>query len=135
MNERKQELGAVNIIPVSPEGILLIKDLKHKVPKLKFPGGHVEEGETRTFTAMRELKEETGLIAHISNANKIGIREYPTYSKTIYLIALSSPFKNLHMISEEWELVGVFSPNEIRSMGMKHVVPQHYKLLEELKLI
>ncbi len=135
MNEKKQEYGAVNIVAVSPEGILLIKDIKHKNPKLKFPGGHVEKGETHAFAAMRELKEETGLIAHIDDKNKIETREYPTYSKTIYLVSFQTPFENLHVISSEWEIVRVFSPEEIRFMGVEHIIPEHYEQLKVLNII
>ncbi len=63
MKEREQEYGAVNIIATTPEGILFVKDLKHRSPNLKFAGGHVKKDEAHSSAAMHELKEETGLIA------------------------------------------------------------------------
>ncbi len=102
MSKKKEEYGAVNIIATAPEGILLVKELMHETPRWKFPGGHVEKGETHAEAAIRELKEETGLIAHISNENRIGLQEYPHYSKSIYHISFPGSFNGLHKISTEW---------------------------------
>jgi len=41
-----------------------------------FPKGHVEQGETEIETALREVKEETGLTIELFN----GFREQVTYS-------------------------------------------------------
>ncbi|WRS26633.1 NUDIX domain-containing protein [Oscillospiraceae bacterium MB08-C2-2] len=51
--------------------------LKHKLGgHWSFPKGHVEEGETEPETALREVKEETGLTIELQE----GFRERVTYS-------------------------------------------------------
>lgn len=43
---------------------------------LTFPGGHVEVGESVTASAVREIREETGLV--VSNLRMCGIVEWET---------------------------------------------------------
>lgn len=45
-------------IVIDNDKVLIIK---HKVGHVGFPKGHVEEGETEEETAIREVKEETGI--------------------------------------------------------------------------
>ncbi len=57
--------------------------VQHRVAKvtnpwcgLTFPGGHVESGESVTASAVREIREETGL--EVSNLRMCGIVEWET---------------------------------------------------------
>ena len=54
--------------------ILLIRHIKSGY--WSFPKGHAEEGETEAETAMREIKEETGLDVFVDT----GFRETVTFS-------------------------------------------------------
>ena len=45
--------------------------------RINFPGGSIEEGETPEQAAVRELKEESGLIADISRSKVIGVVDCP----------------------------------------------------------
>lgn len=53
----------VNVIPVTKTGeVILIEQFRHGAEEivLEIPGGMVDEGESHTVTAARELLEETG---------------------------------------------------------------------------
>lgn len=54
--------------------LLLYKDYKQKYVGWVLPKGTVEPGETHQMTALREVKEETGVEAHI--VKYIGSSEY-----------------------------------------------------------
>ena len=60
--------------------IILDKDkvllVKHNVGHWDFPKGHMEDGETETQTAIREVKEETNIDVIIPNEQDKYIVEY-----------------------------------------------------------
>lgn len=62
--------------------------VQHRLPKstnpwcgLTFPGGHVEAGESVVESAIREIREETGLA--ISHLRMCGIVEWETIGKRV----------------------------------------------------
>ena len=60
------------IMVVNGEGKVLVLDrIKTEWPGLTFPGGHVEKGEGLAASAIREVKEETGLT--VSSVTPCGI--------------------------------------------------------------
>ena len=76
-----------NIVPVLPSGdVVLVEVYRHPVRRwlLELPGGLGEVGETPETSALRELKEETGLDAgHITKLGLVnvdpGILSHDTY--------------------------------------------------------
>lgn len=69
--KKEKSCGAVI---VDDEGKILI--IKHNVGHWAFPKGHIENLESEVDTALREVREETGLIIDIDSS----IREVVTYS-------------------------------------------------------
>ncbi len=62
--ERRPVLGAIAVL-LHENRVLLVQRGKNPDKGLwGFPGGHVEWGETASQAAVRELAEETGIIAH-----------------------------------------------------------------------
>ena len=85
--------------------ILLIKHINSG--HWAFPKGHVEEGETEIETAMREIKEETGIDVIIDQS----FREIVTYSprrdthkEVVYFIAKA---KNTDYTPQEDEIADI----------------------------
>ena len=54
------------VVPLD-EGIVLVRHEKHGISYHLLPGGGVEMGETLTQTAVREVREETGLAVDVSH--------------------------------------------------------------------
>ena len=51
---------------------------------IALPGGHVEEGESFVASAIREVKEETGL--DVSNLRICGVKHFPKKDGTLYIV-------------------------------------------------
>ena len=70
-----------------------------------FPKGHIERGETKEQTALREVQEETGLrvklIEGFSCLSKYRIRD--RVEKTVTIFAATTPSTVIHMQKEEIE--------------------------------
>lgn len=69
-----------------------------------FPKGHVEAGETEEETAMREVKEETGIDIIIDNSFREVVSYSPkkdTQKDVVYFLAFA---KNYNFIPQEEEI-------------------------------
>ena len=100
--KNEKSCGAVVFYP-KQEGaeVLLIKHVNGG--HWSFPKGHVERGETEPQTAMREIKEETGLDVTLDTS----YRKVVTYSPkkgvikdVVYFVAVA-PDKNTRAQAEE----------------------------------
>lgn len=85
--------------------ILLIKHINSG--HWSFPKGHVESGETEVETALREIKEETGLDVIIDPSFRETVSYYPkkdTQKVVVYFIARA---KNYYYIPQEEEIAQI----------------------------
>ncbi len=81
------ELTNMVMITDKETGKVLVQDRIKSWKGLSFPGGHLEEGESIVDSAVREIKEETGLV--IKNLKFCGVINW-TNKKTFdrYLVFL-----------------------------------------------
>ncbi|MEK6454229.1 NUDIX domain-containing protein [Caldifermentibacillus hisashii] len=90
--KREKSCGAIVFTSEEPHKVLLIKH--QNGGHWAFPKGHVEEAETETETALREIAEETGLQVELDT----NFRKVVTYSPAgdvlkdvIYFLAYTKP--------------------------------------------
>jgi 8-oxo-dGTP pyrophosphatase MutT (NUDIX family) len=71
----EQGVYAVSVLPVYNEKVGLLDVFRHplKENSWEVPGGFIEPGETDRTSALRELREETGLICDPQNLHDLGI--------------------------------------------------------------
>lgn len=85
--------------------ILLIKHVNSG--HWSFPKGHMEEGETEPDTALREIKEETGIDVILDTSFRETVSYYPkkdTQKTVVYFIAKA---KNYDFIAQEEEIAQI----------------------------
>lgn len=61
--EMAKHVDVVSVIPVLDDGriVILHEQQPRTEPRISFPGGHIDPGETPFEAAVRELREETGM--------------------------------------------------------------------------
>lgn len=62
-NEERPRVGAIAVVRRGDRVLLAQRSKGGYIGRWGFPGGHVERGETVVDAAMRELHEETGVVA------------------------------------------------------------------------
>lgn len=86
---RYQAIEITNMIMIENQatGEILVEDRQNpKWPGVTFPGGHVEANETVVESAIREVREETGLA--ITQPQLVGIKEWPLADGARYVVFL-----------------------------------------------
>ncbi|OQB13837.1 MAG: Diadenosine hexaphosphate hydrolase [Firmicutes bacterium ADurb.Bin193] len=84
----KIELTNMVMIQDPATGKVVVQDRLNKWPGISFPGGHVEDGESFMDSAIREIKEETGI--DVKNLKLCGVvhwcnnRTYDRYIEFFY---------------------------------------------------
>ncbi len=97
-----------NMVMVYEGDRILVQDrLNPNWPGITFPGGHVELKESFVQSAIREVKEETGL--DISNLDLCGIKQFPAIHESIpyrYIVIFykTNSFSGTIKSSEEGEI-------------------------------
>lgn len=81
-----------------PEVLLL----RHRSGHWDFPKGHVEAGESERQTALRELREESGLIGEITGSFRSSVRysPYPGCEKEVVFF-IARPLSDTLLLQQE----------------------------------
>lgn len=110
----KVELTNMVMIQDIKTGKVLVQDRIKSWKGLSFPGGHVEDGESFIDSAIREIKEETGLdISHLQSCGVIHWSNIKTNDRYIEFLYKTNTF-NGELLSETDEgKVFWISPEEI----------------------
>jgi 8-oxo-dGTP pyrophosphatase MutT (NUDIX family) len=87
---------------MSVRGVLIGRRRDGK-PLWTFPGGKVEAGESAADGAVREVKEETGLVVTTA-AKEIGRRVHPKTGRTMIYLACTPTEKLDAIVGDEDEL-------------------------------
>lgn len=129
--------GAVVISKFGDEYKVLL--IKHNNGHWSFPKGHVEKGETKELTALREIKEETNLETSIDT----GFHHVVTYSlkegvikDVVYFIATSLSIHARPQLEEiqkcEWfyfqkarSILTYDNDKELFECAMKYIYESH----------
>ncbi len=72
-----------------------------------FPKGHVENGEVSTETAIREIKEETGVTAVLLDNIKRTIKYRISSNSMKQVIYYAAYFENQNLMSMDKDIIGV----------------------------
>lgn len=110
----KAELTNMVMVMNNETGEVLVQDRIKSWKGLSFPGGHVEKGESFVDSAIREIKEETGL--DISNLKSCGIMHWvnpKTYEIYVEFLYKTVDFKGELITDTEEGKVYWISPEEI----------------------
>ncbi len=86
--ERKQTAELTNLVMVydDNDNVLVEEKVGSNYRGLIFPGGHVELGEAFVDSAIREIREETGLI--IKNVKLCGVKDWVEFDESRYIVFL-----------------------------------------------
>ena len=105
--KREKSCGAL-VYRVTPNGQKELLFIKHRHgTHWSFPKGHMEEGETEVQTALREVKEETGL--DIKKPVLCGIKQWYTEEAGRYIVLFfkTNQFSGKVQSSDEGEIYWV----------------------------
>ncbi|HEY1085494.1 MAG TPA: NUDIX hydrolase [Candidatus Saccharimonadales bacterium] len=104
--------------------------------KPDLPGGVIEAGETTPTGLLRELQEETGIVASADNLTLImqveESHDSKDYERSLYLYETSSPKV---VLSWEHDKYWWMSADEILALDIRAPYPDFFKKLREQNLL
>jgi len=133
----------VRAIIISQNKIFLIKRIKPNETYWVFPGGGVEQGETRQDALTREIKEELGLDIKIGNlfleriSDKPGMEQHKEYFFIAEVVGgelgtgkgpeyeLNSNYEGSHKL--EWVDIADLSKIDLKPVKVKDLVLKFYE--------
>lgn len=121
-------------IMVECNGKYLLMDRINPPPGFACPAGHIDEGEDPKDSAIRELREETGI--KVKDLEFICEEEIPwNYCKSVavhywYLYKTSVNSEEVRIEKEEAKSLGWFSVGEIENMNIEEVWFYWFKKLK-----
>lgn len=110
------------------KGNILVQDrLNPNWQGITFPGGHVEKGESFVESAIREVKEETGLT--ISNLELCGIKQFQTLDDARYIVLFykTNCFKGELKSSDEGKVFWI-KANELNNYQLANDFEKMYEV-------
>ena len=120
--KREKSCGAL-VYRLEDEKLMMLL-LKHrKGGHWGFPKGHVELGETEQQTALREIKEETGLSVLLDDRFRQAVEYYPKQGvkkQVVYFVANSQEGELVPQEEEISELVWMEWDDAFRAVTFKN---------------
>lgn len=93
----EKSCGALVYRKKSAQDEIEILLIKHRFGEhWSFPKGHVEHGENESQTALREVKEETGLSVELQEGFRHSVEYYPrpnTRKQVVYFLGYATEYK------------------------------------------
>jgi 8-oxo-dGTP diphosphatase len=104
-----KKIEVVAAVIFCKDQVLCAQRPKNKLPyiseKYEFPGGKIEEGETKEEALHRELLEELNLSTIIKNHFLTVVHQYPDFELTMHSFICEVDFKELTLhehIDQKW---------------------------------
>lgn len=128
----KVELTNMVMVQDKITGMVLVQERIKSWKGLSFPGGHVDEGESFVDSAIREIKEETGLdIKNLKSCGVIHWSNNRTFDRYVVFLYKTADFKG-ELITEMDEGKNYWiSINELQAQqttnDFRHYLPMFFE--------
>lgn len=102
--KREKSCGAL-VFRITPSGQKEFLFIKHRHgTHWSFPKGHMEEGENEVQTALREVKEETGLDIDLVGDFRQSVEYFPKPNVKKQVVYFLGHARNDHVVRQEEEI-------------------------------